>query len=403
MSFTETVSLGQSEGHDMFALSLKDLATNVAFIKRAAGYTVMKRNRLPEAMNAFRVSVVDGVASISFFDYETSVTVRMAATGDDAEFVISVAELVNAVKATGSKSVAKFSVEGSIISISVDGVTVTAPLFIPKDEGDMPALPTVNSSTPALVVSGPDFADMATVTSVAVGNDETLPMLTGIRFESDGVKVCAASTDRFKLAVADISTSALPSEFTALLPGKALAAIGKRAAKDDCVSVTFSDDSQGPGGGMTRLIEIATDDTTVIIRELDCEFPRFRQLFPSEDMVTASFTVDGKVFATRLKALASGATQARLTIADDVVTVAGFDMRQSSEVGAKSTFTADVGDVRTDDGPLTIAFTAPYLAQIFATVPKGEKVTATFTTPARPAVFTWSNHRVLLMPVRIPG
>ncbi len=369
-----------------FALSLKDLNTNILFIKRATGHTP---GRAPHpALDALRIKVADGIATISFFDYETSVSVRMAATGDDTELVIGFGDLVRAIKETGSKESATFAIKGQAVTIASAGISVTVPLTIYA--ADVPSLPTLEGGT-ALVVTGAEFAQVAATTATAVGTDDTLPMLTGVKLESDGTVVQAAATDRFKLAVADVPSASVPPVFATLLPGRAIGAIGKRAAKDDVVSVTFEVAEQI---GSAR---IDTDDTTVIVRSLDCEFPKWRQLLPADDTLSTSFEFDGQALAKKMKALAVTAPKVRFTISNNKVVANGYT---HDSVEPVSSLEIDAGDI-VCDAPLTVQFATPYVAQILGAVPRGMKVRLNMRNAERPSLFTWPGNKVLLMPVRM--
>ncbi len=70
---------------------------------------------------------------------------------------------------------------------------------------DYPTLPTLPEETG--VVSSDLFGQAIGQVAVAAGRDDTLPMLTGIRVEISGEKVVLAATDRFRLAVRELTWS----------------------------------------------------------------------------------------------------------------------------------------------------------------------------------------------------
>ena len=88
----------------------------------------------------------------------------------------------------------------------------------------MPALPEETG-----VISADLFAEAIGQVAVAAGKDDTLPMLTGIRVEISGEAVVLAATDRFRLAVRELtwSTSSPSLEAAVLVPAKTLAEAAK--------------------------------------------------------------------------------------------------------------------------------------------------------------------------------
>lgn len=409
-----------------FALDARALSTNLAFIKRAAGMT--RRHPMIDALRELRVSVVDGTLTIAYYDYDTMIEVRQLADAFDdvAEFHVHFDALATAVKAVGGKgrAVLSLDVAATKLTLEADGMTATVELAPPHHVADAPKLPTIAEASSEIVTTGDVLASVGVTTNVARGQDDTLPMLTGVRLESDGRTVEAATTDRFKLAISDVCATNVVEPFGALLAGKAFVEFCKRSAKSDMVTIrlsnvgkTTADGRPNADHGSTQLAEYRSDDVTIVSRVLDAEFPRFRQLMPapldadptmprsgSMASVTTRFTVDGKATAARLKSIASGAQRIRVGVAFDgdgvaTVTADGYDRFESSD--RLSTATLDVADVDARDGEIVVQFTADNLAAIFATVPKGERVSVELTSPARPAVFRWSGHSVLLMPVRM--
>ena len=89
-----------------------------------------------------------------------------------------------------------------------------------EDYPTLPALPDETGMLPADL-----FAEAISQVAIAAGRDDTLPMLTGIRVEISGDKVVLAATDRFRLAVRELTWSAASPDIEAavLVPAKTLA------------------------------------------------------------------------------------------------------------------------------------------------------------------------------------
>ncbi len=148
-------------------------------------------------------------------------------------------------------------------------------------------------------------------------------------------------------------------------------------------------------------------------RLLDAEFPKFRQLLPSEHTAIATIAVAELSEAIKRVALvADRGAQVRMEFADDVLRLsAGADDVGRAEEDLPVEFSGD---------PLTIAFNPTYLTDGLSSL-HAERVTFGFTTPSRPAVLrpagedggdaggtgpfpaAQTDYVYLLMPVRLPG
>ena len=150
-------------------------------------------------------------------------------------------------------------------------------------------------------------------------------------------------------------------------------------------------------------------------RLLDAEFPKFRQLLPTEHTAVATIGVAELTEAIKRVALvADRGAQVRMEFADDVLKLsAGADDVGRAEEDIPVTFAGE---------PLTIAFNPTYLTDGLGSL-HSDRVTFGFTTPSRPAVLrpasddedgtggagagpfpaAETDYVYLLMPVRLPG
>ena len=116
------------------------------------------------------------------------------------------------------------SVEGTRVSLTCGSARFSLPTMAVEDYPTLPALPDETG-----VISSDLFAEAIGQVAVAAGRDDTLPMLTGIRVEISGEKVVLAATDRFRLAVRELtwSTESADIEAAVLVPAKTLAEAAK--------------------------------------------------------------------------------------------------------------------------------------------------------------------------------
>ena len=108
--------------------------------------------------------------------------------------------------------------------------------------------------------------------AVAAGRDDTLPMLTGIRVEISGEKVVLAATDRFRLAVRELtwSTNAADVEAAVLVPAKTLAEAAKAGTGAGDVHLSLG---AGAAVGKDGLLGIRSDGKRSTTPAARCRVP----------------------------------------------------------------------------------------------------------------------------------
>lgn len=382
----------------MFTADLKEISSALAFIKRATGYTASRaRNSVPEITMARLDMAEPGKLTVGLFDYETAAHVIVPAEGDSLTTAVRLEALVAAIKTVGGKGPATFDVVEGTLFITAAGAMATVPVFT----GELPAMPNLVNAEPIISTTGPVFAEAAAAVAASVGTDDTLPMLTGVRIETDPARNMAmlATTDRFKLSVVELATNTgVDPAVEILAPGRALTAFGKAAAKHDRVQAAATIGRGGVRGA--GWVMLASDTLCVTARLLNCEFPKFRQLLPKPDDYVAQLTVDTAELAKRFKAMSATSRSVRLQITRQGVTAHGFMSTDWTDTG--SSFPVDTIESRVDDN-MVIAFSPEYLAALLAAAPRGTKATMSFIKPTRPMAVEYGAVKAMLMPVRIPG
>jgi DNA polymerase-3 subunit beta len=385
-----------------FRLVREDFADAVAWVAR----NLPTRPTVP-VLAGVLLTGSDAGLKISGFDYEVSAEVQVAAEiASPGNVLVSGRLLSDITRALPAKPV-DVSVEGTRASLTCGSARFSLPTMAVEDYPALPALPEDTG-----VISSELFAEAIGQVAVAAGRDDTLPMLTGIRVEISGEKVVLAATDRFRLAVRELtwSTESADIEAAVLVPAKTLAEAAKAGA--DGVDVHLSLGA-GSAVGKEGLLGIRSDGKRSTTRLLDAEFPKFRQLLPAEHTAIATVGVAELTEAIKRVALvADRGAQVRMEFADDVLRLsAGADDVGRAEEDLAVDFSGD---------PLTIAFNPTYLTDGLGSL-HSERVTFGFTTPSRPAVLRPSgeddgsvaasgpfpaaqtDYVYLLMPVRLPG
>jgi DNA polymerase-3 subunit beta len=385
-----------------FRLVREDFADAVAWVAR----NLPSRPTVPVLAGVLLTGSDDGL-TISGFDYEVSAEVQVAAEiASPGSVLVSGRLLSDITRALPAKPV-DVSVEGTRASLTCGSARFSLPTMAVEDYPALPALPEDTG-----VISSELFAEAIGQVAVAAGRDDTLPMLTGIRVEISGEKVVLAATDRFRLAVRELtwSTESADIEAAVLVPAKTLAEAAKAGADGADVHLSLG---AGSAVGKEGLLGIRSEGKRSTTRLLDAEFPKFRQLLPAEHTAIATVGVAELTEAIKRVALvADRGAQVRMEFADDALRLsAGADDVGRAEEDLVVAFSGD---------PLTIAFNPTYLTDGLGSL-HSARVTFGFTTPSRPAVLrptgeddetvgaagpfpaAQTDYVYLLMPVRLPG
>ena len=338
----------------------------------------------------------DGRLVLSSFDYEVSGRVEIAA--DIAE--PGVALVSGRLLADISRSLPARPVE-----VTTDGAKVVVTcgsarfLLLTLPVEDYPALPDMPSASGSL--RGDVFAAAVAQVSIAAGRDDTLPVLTGVRLEIEGEKITMAATDRYRLAVRELSWTPEQSGLSAiaLVPARTLADTAKSLVGADKVTVALAS-----GTGSEGLVGFEGAGRRTTSRLLDGEFPKYRSLLPSESASRATVETAALVESVRRVALvAERNTPIRLSFTDGSVTL---EAGTGDEAQASESLEATL-----DGDDISIAFNPGYLLDGLGAL-EASHAQLSFTASTRPAVISGKSsadaaaledYRYLLMPVRLSG
>lgn len=329
---------------------------------------------------------------LSGFDFEisteTQVDADIISPGDT---LVSGRLLSDIVQALPERPV-EFCVDGSRLALTCGSAKFSLPLMVVEDYPTLPVLPEETGSLPADL-----FAEAVSQVAIAAGQDDALPALTGIYIDISGTKMTLAATDRWRLAIRELTWSpATPDiEITALVPAKAIVDVAKAGKTGGEVHLSL-----GSGDGECTLLGISGDGRRSTTSLLDAEFPKFSQLLPTEHTAVAIASVAELTEAIKLVALvAERGTQVRMEFKQNAVKLfAGTDDVGRAEEVQGIDFTGE---------PLTISFNPAFLLDGLSSL-HSEQVSFGFTGPGkaallRPVSDDDDDYQYLLMPVRIPS
>src|SRR5690606_24901369 len=141
---------------------------------------------------------------------------------------------------------------------------------------DYPSIPAPAESSGN--VAGDVFTQAVAQVSIAADRGDTLPILTGVRVEIDGEKVTLLATDRYRLAMRELSWQPQDPAVShvALIPARTLSETAKALGAAGSVEIALGDPARGDG-----LIGFEAGSRRATTRLLDGEYPKVTSIFPS--------------------------------------------------------------------------------------------------------------------------
>lgn len=339
--------------------------------------------------------VSDGRLHVSGFDYEVSSQVDVEVQADaDGAALVSGRLLAEITKALPNKPV-EIAAVGAHLELVCGSARFTLPTMPVEDYPTLPELP-----QSAGTVDAATFAAAVAQVAIAAGRDETLPMMTGVRLELSGSTMSLLATDRYRLAIREITwePAAADVDTTALVPARTLADTAKTLGPLGG-NVTVALATAGAGEGMIGFAGPARRTTS---RLLDGQsYPPVRSLFPASFAAEARVPVSALVeVVKRVSLVAEKATPIRLSFSDDglVVEAGGSEEARASEA-MEATYTGE---------SLVIAFNPQYLIDGLGALNAPTAVFG-FTDSFKPAVLMPAGddgevvpgYRYLIMPIRV--
>jgi DNA polymerase-3 subunit beta len=286
-----------------------------------------------------------------------------------------------------------FVLDGTRVLVTAGSAKFTLPTLSVSEYPSLPELP----ETAGLVASDV-FASAVNQVAVAAGRDDSLPTLTGVHIEINKNHITLAATDRYRLAVRELSWQAKDGEIesTTLVRARTLTDAAKSLTGSDQVTIALS-----PNASHERLVGFVSELKTMTSRTLDGTFPPFKHLLPSESSSHAIVDVTTLLDSVRRVALVTDKTvPLRLEFKDG-----GVSLEAGAGEEAQATETIDV---LLNGEPISIAFNPVFLADGLQAVGT-PFVQISFTGSNKPAILTGrtepngasiENYRYLLMPMR---
>lgn len=335
----------------------------------------------------------EGSLTLSAFDYEVSAKITVPAEVSEPGTVLVLGRLLADISRNLPNRPIDVATEGNKVAVTC-GSSRFSLLMMPSE--DYPTLPV--SPAPSGTIAGDVFTQAVAQVSIAADRGDTLPILTGVRVEIDGEKMTLLATDRYRLAMRELTWNpdATDASHVALVPARTLSETAKALGAAGSIEVAL-----GTAAGGEGLVGFEAGQRRTTTRLLDGEYPKVTSIFPTSVETEAVIKTSELVEAVkRVSLVAERNTPVRLRFSEGQVTIeAGTgDDAQASEA-VESTLT----------GPeIEIAFNPQFLLDGLGAVGT-EFSRLSFTQSSRPAVLSGqaeadgvadTSYRYVLMPVR---
>ncbi|RNL83180.1 DNA polymerase III subunit beta [Halostreptopolyspora alba] len=330
---------------------------------------------------------------LSSFDYEVSAQVSVDIDVEEPGTTLVSGRLLAEITRNLPPQTVEIDADGAKVVVSCGSAKFTLLTLPVEDYPTLPKMPQVTGS-----VGSDVFHAAVSQVAVAAGRDDTLPMLTGVRVEIEGDTLTLASTDRYRLAVRELTwTPENPGmSAVALVPAKTLADTAKSLTSGAEVSIALSDAESGEG-----MIGFEGGGRRTTTRLLDGEFPKYRTLLPdSFGSVAEVQKAEFMEAVKRVSLVAERNTPLRLSFSQGRLVLEAGTGDEAQAVEAL--------DSELEGEDIQIAFNSAFLLDGLNAI-DSDIARLQFTTSTKPAIITGkpadeessSDYRYLIMPVRL--
>jgi DNA polymerase-3 subunit beta len=286
-----------------------------------------------------------------------------------------------------------FSLEGTKVLVSSARAKFTLPTLSLTEYPNLPQVPPSSGSLKSDL-----FTKAVNQVAVAAGKDDSLPTLTGVFVEINKNQLTLAATDRYRLAVRELSWSAVDInvEATALIRARTIADAAKSLISTSNINISLA-----PNTSNEKLVGFVSDGKIMISRVLDGSFPPFRHLLPNGSTAQAIIEVAPFLDSVRRVALVTDKTvPLRLIFSNNTLQLeagTGDEAQASEKI-----------DINYKGDDINIAFNPTFLTDGLTAIGT-PFVHISFTGANKPAVLTGqneatgaqiTNYKYLLMPMR---
>ncbi|MGL4174157.1 MAG: DNA polymerase III subunit beta [Actinomycetota bacterium] len=371
------------------------LADAVAWAARS----LPQRPALPVLGGILLEAFSDSSMQFSSHDFEMSSKVSVSIDLKSAGKAVVSGRLLSEISKTLPAHPVRIKVSEKKFQINCGPSKFNLPLMPTED---YPELPKISESIGR--VQGRILSTAIQQVCIAAGRDDTLPVLTGVKFEFHGEEITLFSTDRYRLAKKIIQWSPQKSDLnlSVLVSARTINEISRALTSEEEVEISLSNFKSSNNSVSEGSVGISTKDRCLTSRILDGDYPKVSSLFPSSSEHNAIVnTAELYESVKRISLVAERNFPVRLSWREEGVVV---EAGQGDEAFA----TEEVkGKINGED--FDVAFNPQYLLDSLNSLRLPYAVFS-FTSPTKPVLITGRKDNVgddipdyqhVLMPIRV--
>ncbi|MFP6775244.1 MAG: DNA polymerase III subunit beta [PS1 clade bacterium] len=250
---------------------------------------VEKRQTLP-ILSHVLIQVISDQLVLTTTDMEIEIKAshRINKQEEDVSFTVYAKDLIDIIRRLDEKTTIEFIIEESKIYIKANSNSFELNTF---NHQDFPSLPKIENSD-IVNINRQALKELIENTSFSMGNQDIRAYLNGLYFEVDNTGIVIVATDGHRLAIGEITQqNKLNNKKTVILPRKAVLELTKILNKNEKneVSLHLSD----------NYFYLVSDNTTIISRLIDGNFPNYAQVIPTD--LENTVTIDRTDFLDSLQ------------------------------------------------------------------------------------------------------
>ena len=178
-----------------------------------------------------------GTVQLSSFDYEVSARSQIPADVSEAGTVLVSGRLLAEISRALPDKPVDVVLDGTKVVVTCGASRFTLLTMPVEDYPNLPVMPPTTGT-----VDGDELTHAVAQVSVAASRDDTLPLLTGVRVEIEGEKVTLLATDRYRLALRELTWKPSSPDIStvALVRARTLSDAAKSLGSAGSVTVALS-------------------------------------------------------------------------------------------------------------------------------------------------------------------
>ncbi|HLR58808.1 MAG TPA: DNA polymerase III subunit beta [Beutenbergiaceae bacterium] len=333
----------------------------------------------------------EGSLDLTTFDYEVSARSQISAEVETPGVILVFGRLLTEISKSLPNRPVEFSYDGSKVNVTCGSSRFTLGAMQVEDYPSLPEMP-----EQAGTIDVDDFSKAVSQVTVAAGRDESLPLLTGVKIEIRGEQLTLLATDRYRLALREISwqPSSPSMERETLVRARVLTDVARSLHSGGRLELSLSQNSD--------IIGFESEGSRTTSTMIDGDYPPVRRLFPDQTPTHAVVNTAAMVDAVkRVSLVAERNTPIRLSFTEgQVVLEAGQGEEAQASEALESLLVGE--DIET-------AFNPSYLLDGLGAI-ETDFIRFSFTHGSKPVLFTGqdsletddhdTDFKYLLVPIR---